>query len=62
MCVWETLPETHSHGDMRPKEATYCSQAQGKQTTHKTFNSCFMLSTRIAGMKDGAEAEGMAKQ
>jgi len=47
--------------DMEPDEFTSCSQAetlvegQRHQPTHKTFNPKSILSTRNAGMGNGAE-------
>ena len=55
-----------SIGGMEPKEPTTCTVAGspmeqwGHQSTHKTFNPKFILSTRNAGMLDGAETEGIA--
>jgi hypothetical protein len=51
-----TLAETPSTGDMEPEVATSCNQVghlggEGLHTTHKTFGSKFVLSTRNAGTK-----------
>ena len=62
-----TLAVTHIW-DMEPEEVTSSSQAGTPveqwrhQPTHKTFNPKFILSTRNAGMGDGAEIEGKANQ
>jgi hypothetical protein len=63
-----TLAVTNYIEDIKPKEATSCSQAgtsmeqKRHQLTHKTFNPKFILSIRNAGSGDGAETEKMANQ
>ena len=62
-----TLAVTHYIGDVEPEETTSCQagapvEQWRHQPTHKTFNPKFILSTRNAGMGDGAETEGMANQ
>jgi hypothetical protein len=63
-----TLAVTHSIGDIKPKEAISCGEAgtsvelQRYQHTHKTFNPKCILSTRNAGIGDGAETEGIVNQ
>ena len=60
-----TLAVTDYIRDMEPEETTSCRQAQTPvefQSTHKTYNPKCILSTRNAGMVDGAETEGKANQ
>ena len=59
--TWAILVETTNSGTMEPEVVTSCSQT-GHWSTHKNFNPNFVLSTRNAGTKDGAETEGIAKQ
>jgi hypothetical protein len=63
-----TLAVTHYIGDMKPERGHHLypdrnpSRVGETLTTHKTFNSKFILFTSNAGTGDGAETEGMANQ
>jgi hypothetical protein len=63
-----SLAVTHSIEYMEPESATSCGntgipvERYEHQPTYRTFHPIFVLYTRNAGTRNGAEVDGMASQ